>query len=94
VKKLISDLKCPNSCHANWMMASLVKGSRLATLAPKGGGPLVLKFGANLSNPWPKDPYRKNSASRYSKFKGNSRRSVSDCGTGESLDFSVMSGDE
>jgi hypothetical protein len=54
----------------------------------------MVKFGAKLSSPRPIDPYKKNSASRYSKFKGNSSRSISDCGIGESLDPSVMNGEE
>lgn len=43
-----------------------------------GGGPPKVRLGATVSNPWPSAPQRKNSASKYSKFKGNSIRSTSD----------------
>lgn len=62
---------------------SLVKASSLAFLAPAGGGPRIVRFGATLSSPKPREPNRKNSASRYSKFRGNSRRLTSLPGTSE-----------
>lgn len=74
------NLRWPNSWNANCVIMSLTSGLRSAFLAPIGGGPPMVRFGARLSSPRPKAPQEKNSASMYSKFKGNSRRSMSDFG--------------
>ncbi|MFS7938219.1 hypothetical protein Hanom_Chr05g00436811 [Helianthus anomalus] len=42
-----------------------------------GGGPRAARPGSTLSKPLPVDPNRKYSASKYSRFKGNSKRSMS-----------------
>lgn len=55
-------------------------GLSRALLTPMGDGPPLVRFGAKLSNPRPNAPQEKNSASKYSKFNGNSRRSTSDFG--------------
>ncbi|RXH71833.1 hypothetical protein DVH24_025334 [Malus domestica] len=57
--------------------------SKCALLSPTGVGPPRVQLGSTVSKPCPKAPYKKNSASRYSKFKGNSKRSTSDCVTDE-----------
>lgn len=80
-----ANLKWPTSWSANCRMTSLVKGSNLALQAPYGGGPPMVRFGPTLSSPKPREPNRKNSASRYSKFRGNSKRSTSLLGTSETL---------
>lgn len=82
-KMRIRYLKCPTSCHANCSIISLVMGSRLAFLAPIGAGPPKVNWGATLSNPYPNEPYKKNSASKYSRFNGNSNKSLSPFGTSE-----------
>nr|XP_043613994.1 uncharacterized protein LOC122585944 [Erigeron canadensis] len=61
-------------------MIFLKPGVSLAILAPMGGGPAPVRFGWMESKPLPMDPYKKNSASRYSRFKANSIRSLSDIG--------------
>ena len=77
------NLKCPTSWKANWKIRSLVKGSSLAFLPPIGGSPPSVRFGATLSKPRPKEAHKNNSASKYSKFRGNSKRSTSESGIAE-----------
>lgn len=74
------NLKCPNSWNANWAMMSFMSGLRLAFWTPIGCGPPIVRLGSKLSRPRPRAPHEKNSASKYSKFKGNSNRSTSDFG--------------
>lgn len=51
--------------------------TQLSHFSTNGGGPPMVRFGATLSKPYPREPYKKNSASRYSKFSANSTRSTS-----------------
>ena len=68
---------------------SLIRQVRLAFFAPIGGGPPSTRDGSTLSNPIPMDPNRKYSASKYSRFKGNSNRLISHLGKTDS-EFTVV----
>jgi len=70
-------------------MTSLVKLSIFPCLPPMGVGPPKVKFGAILSRSYPKAPYKKNLASRYSKFSVNYKRSKLTFGIEES-DFVIL----
>ncbi|WJX23367.1 hypothetical protein P8452_12577 [Trifolium repens] len=59
------------------MISLIVRSLILATLTPIGEGPPSASSGANSSNPLPVAPNKKNSASKYSKLSGNSRKSTS-----------------
>ncbi|KAJ9546372.1 hypothetical protein OSB04_018915 [Centaurea solstitialis] len=66
-----------------------IREVRLAFFAPIGGGPPSARSGLTLSNPLPMDANKKYSASRYSRFRGNSVRSLSLAGK-MGLEFTVV----
>ncbi|GJX11911.1 hypothetical protein Tco_0201770 [Tanacetum coccineum] len=71
----------PKRAFSQWKarLSSMLWRS-LAILAPMGHGPPPVRFGRMWSKPLPSDPYKKISASKYSKFKANSEISLSDLG--------------